>query len=75
MTTHPHHAMVDQHIADLRRLAGPPAARSRRLPHAATHAVRRRLGWGLVELGLRLLAPLQATDRVSGRVTPLARAR
>jgi hypothetical protein len=74
MTAHPSHAMVDQHIADLRHLSGPPARRGRVRPRA-THAVRRRLGWGLVDLGLRLLAPLQATDRVGRRAGPLARAR
>jgi len=76
MTAHPSHAMVDQHIADLRHLAGPPAPRGQRSArHPATRAVRRRLGWGLVDLGLRLLAPLGATDRVGHRAAPLARAR
>lgn len=72
----PHHAMVDHHIADLRRLADPGVTRP--LAHRRVRpaiVLRRRLGWGMVEMGLRLLAPLQSTDGVSRMPSPLLRSR
>jgi hypothetical protein len=76
MIQRPHHAMVDHHIADLRRLAdsGAPNRRGHRPVRPAT-VLRHRLGWGLVEMGLRLLAPLPSTDVVGRTPPPLLRAR